>query len=56
MVRVSPGDALVLYTDGATDAEDSEGTFFGQSRLLETVRAQEGHSAQEMQAALCVDR
>jgi len=51
-VRVSPGDALVLYTDGATDAEDPQGAFFGQSRLLETVCAQKGRPAREIQAAL----
>ena len=31
------GDALVLFTDGLTEAEDSEGQEFGGSRITETV-------------------
>jgi len=46
------GDALVLYTDGVTDAEDEKGVFFGGERLLAVVEANRGRSAQEMQAAL----
>ncbi len=38
-VQLVPGDMLVLYTDGVTDAEDRKGTFFGPERLLEVVRA-----------------
>jgi len=51
-VRLAPGDALVLYTDGITDAEDENGTFFGQERLLEAVQASRGRSAREVQDAL----
>jgi serine phosphatase RsbU (regulator of sigma subunit) len=51
-VRLAPGDALVLYTDGITDAEDENGTFFGQERLLEAVQASRGRPAQDVQDAL----
>jgi sigma-B regulation protein RsbU (phosphoserine phosphatase) len=38
-VQIAPGDVLVLYTDGVTDAQNAQGAFFGEQRLLETVRA-----------------
>jgi len=54
-VRLAPGDMLVLYTDGITDAEDGTGSFFGRERLRETVRAHVGCSAQDMQDALIAE-
>lgn len=54
-VQFAPGDALVLYTDGITDAEDGEGAFFGQERLLEVAEANRGQSAQDVQAALLAE-
>lgn len=50
--QLAPGDVLVLYTDGITDAEDERGAFFGQERLLETVQASLGSSAQDIQDSL----
>ena len=55
VVQLTPGDVLVLYTDGITDAEDGKGTFFGQERLLGSVQANLGRSAQEMQDALIAE-
>lgn len=51
-VRLAPGDLLVLYTDGITDAEDKSGRWFGQERLLGTARAHHGRPAAEIQSAL----
>ncbi len=31
---LEPGDVVVLYTDGITEARDHEGTFFGLERLI----------------------
>ena len=33
-IRLVPGDALVLYTDGATDQRNPDGEEFGEQRLL----------------------
>jgi serine phosphatase RsbU (regulator of sigma subunit) len=32
---LQPGDWLVLYTDGVTEARDASGTFFGERRLAD---------------------
>jgi sigma-B regulation protein RsbU (phosphoserine phosphatase) len=37
-VMLSPGDTLVLYTDGITETENRAGEEFGESRLIETLR------------------
>jgi len=46
---ILPGSTLLIYTDGATDALDPQGAFFGLERLHEAVRAHRRTSAQ----ALC---
>ena len=33
-IQLSPGDALLLYTDGVTEAMDPSGGFYGDGRLL----------------------
>jgi sigma-B regulation protein RsbU (phosphoserine phosphatase) len=38
-VKLAPGDLLVLYTDGITEARSAEGEEFGESRLLDTLRS-----------------
>jgi hypothetical protein len=37
-VEFAPGDALIVYTDGVTEAQNPKGDFFGQERLLELIR------------------
>jgi serine phosphatase RsbU (regulator of sigma subunit) len=37
-VDLHPGDILVLYTDGITEAENGEGEFFGEGRLCSLVQ------------------
>ncbi len=51
-VQLEVGDVLVLYTDGVTEAQDGRHEFFGPERLLETLRAHQQGSAQQIQAAL----
>jgi sigma-B regulation protein RsbU (phosphoserine phosphatase) len=36
-VQIAPGDVLVIYTDGITEAENAEGEQFGEGRLLRTI-------------------
>ncbi len=38
-VTLEPGDVLVLYTDGLTEARDADGEEFGEDRLVEVVVA-----------------
>ena len=40
-VRLQPGDTLLLYTDGITEATDAAGEEFGANRLIETLIAQD---------------
>jgi serine phosphatase RsbU (regulator of sigma subunit) len=51
-VQLDPGDVLVLYSDGVTDAEDQDATPFGRERLKASVRANLGRPAQAIHAAL----
>ena len=46
---LQPGDWLVLYTDGITEARDSTGDFFGETRLVDFLRreAAAGHPPPE---------
>ena len=53
-VHLAPGAALMLYTDGITEAQDAHGDFFDEERLREVARASLGRSAAEMQEAVIV--
>ena len=51
-VQLSPGDVLVLYTDGVTEAQDGQGAFFGSEQLLATIQFNLNRSAQDIQKAI----
>jgi len=46
-INFNPGDSLVLYTDGVTDADDSMGEHFSKQRLVSLV-SETGDAAQTM--------
>ena len=46
-VRLDPGDALYLYTDGVTEAARAGGDLFGDDRLVEIVSASGGLSPED---------
>lgn len=52
IIKFSPGDLLVMYTDGITEARNQHGAFFGDQRLLDVLRANLGRPAQEIQQAV----
>ena len=47
-----PGDTLVLYTDGATEASNQAGEEFGDERLLESLKQHRDLSSQDLLAAV----
>ncbi len=54
-VALEPGDLLVLITDGVLEAQAADGTYFGQERTLQTVRANRHRPAREILDALYHD-
>jgi sigma-B regulation protein RsbU (phosphoserine phosphatase) len=45
---LDPGDALVIFTDGAVSAEDHRGELFGEERLLRCLVSTRGMDAEEV--------
>jgi sigma-B regulation protein RsbU (phosphoserine phosphatase) len=51
-LEFEPGDVLVLYTDGATEANNAQGEEFGRERLAQAVKRNYDRPAREMIASL----
>jgi phosphoserine phosphatase RsbU/P len=51
-IRLNPGDFLLLYTDGVTDATNSQRQEFGRARLHQVVTAERRASALSLMSAL----
>jgi sigma-B regulation protein RsbU (phosphoserine phosphatase) len=51
-ISLEPGDYLVFYTDGITEAFSPEQDMYGEGRLRATIRSAEGTSAQAMLEAI----
>lgn len=48
-ITINPGEALILYTDGIPDAQNPDGEFFKERRLIEILLNKFGANAQEIQ-------
>jgi phosphoserine phosphatase RsbU/P len=46
--ELSPGDLVVLYTDGVTEARNPEGTFYGEARLRQLLDTYADETAQKL--------
>lgn len=51
-IDLSPGDTLVLYTDGITEAQSPEGDFFGLHRLLYLVESKASEDPDMLREAI----
>jgi sigma-B regulation protein RsbU (phosphoserine phosphatase) len=54
-VVLYPGDCLVLYTDGVTEAFNSQDNMYGEERLKKVLQSQAGKTASHVLAALEAD-
>jgi sigma-B regulation protein RsbU (phosphoserine phosphatase) len=51
-VDLKPGDGLVLYTDGVTEAESATDEFFTESRLQQLIETNKRCSVEQLAAAV----
>lgn len=54
-VQLMPGDVLVLYTDGVTEAQNRAEMLFGEERLAEVAQTLVGRTAGDVQNALLAE-
>lgn len=54
-IQLAPGDGVVLYTDGITEAENMGGEQYGLERLCNVVRAYWAEPAEAIKEAVVVD-
>ncbi|MFG6100866.1 PP2C family protein-serine/threonine phosphatase [Leptothoe sp. EHU-05/26/07-4] len=54
-INLDPGDGIVLYTDGITEAENSDGTHYGLPRLCELVQLHWHLPAEEIRRRVIQD-
>jgi len=54
-VTLAPGDVLVLYTDGITEAENADHDMFGEDRLRAVIGRSRSLSARDIIAAILID-
>ncbi|MHB8901379.1 MAG: PP2C family protein-serine/threonine phosphatase [Thermoguttaceae bacterium] len=54
VVSLTPGDTLVLVTDGIEEARNVQGEYFGRDRLVEVVRRHRCQPARQIAESLCL--
>ena len=47
-LQLQPGDKIYLYTDGVTEAHNTQNELFGEDRLLESLNSTKGMSVEEI--------
>ncbi len=52
VMEIEPGDILVVYTDGITEAQDKNGQLFGYQRLQDVIRIYANQDAQTIRNAI----
>ena len=52
-LALEPGDLVVLFTDGISEAEDSTGSVFGAENALRVIRAHRHEPAEQIVQCLC---
>jgi sigma-B regulation protein RsbU (phosphoserine phosphatase) len=55
VVQLGAGDVLALYTDGITEAQNEKEEFYGEARLLNSIRANLDGSAREIKQGILAD-
>jgi sigma-B regulation protein RsbU (phosphoserine phosphatase) len=54
-LRLAPGESIVCFSDGVTEALDHHGGLFGESRLVATLTAKAGAAPAELAAQIVAD-
>jgi serine phosphatase RsbU (regulator of sigma subunit) len=54
-IELAPGDGVVLYSDGITEAENEDEEFYGLERLCQVVSEHWGETADEIKGAVVAD-
>ncbi len=54
-ITFNPGDKLILYTDGVTEAQNDDGDIFDEQLLIECILRQPEISAFKLQDAIMQD-
>jgi phosphoserine phosphatase RsbU/P len=54
-LRLAPGDSIVCFSDGVTEALDHHGELYGEPRLVATLAAKAGAAPAEVAAQVVAD-
>jgi sigma-B regulation protein RsbU (phosphoserine phosphatase) len=54
-IQLKPGDGMLLYTDGLSEAFSSGGDFFGEERIIAALQAAGDKSAERILQRIQVD-
>ena len=55
MIELHPGDGVVLFTDGVTEAENTAGEHFGIERLCQSAQSRWSQSSEAIKSGIVAD-